>query len=305
MRKFDWQLRSSVLLGSLLFAVIAVSACSDSQTALLDAPAPLFTVGEDPRRPSPNLRQADVEYFEVCKDYSGGTSRDAVVIEVLITPHEGGGPSPNPFTVELADGECEDVWLHGGDGQDVVTVTENPVPDGFSVSYVKTVIGPDNSAGTGTNGASGIVNGPNGVLVEFTNTIIPTDFAGCTPGFWKNNKRAKDWTSPLGPAELFTDAGFTSPGARARVHKKKKDDNVVTQLQALNANQGDLAALTRHAMAALLNARSPEVNYEFSDTDIIAWYNEAVAGTLNIEDLKNMLAAANEQGCPLSNSGRR
>ncbi len=153
MRKFDMQRRSSVLLGSVLSVVVAVSACSDSQTALLDAPAPLFTVGEDPRRPSPNLRQADVEYFEVCKDYSGGTSRDAVVIEVLITPHEGGGPSPNPFTVELADGECEDVWLHGGDGQEQVTVTENPVPDGFTVSYVKTTIGANNSDGSGTNGA--------------------------------------------------------------------------------------------------------------------------------------------------------
>ena len=308
MRIFHRQGRSSVLLGSVLSVVVAVSACSDSQTALLDAPSPLFTVGEDPRQPSPNLRQADVEYFEVCKDYSGGTSRPAVVIEVLINPHEGGGPIPNPFTVELSDGECEDVWLHGGVELDEVTVTENPVPDGFTVSYVKTTVGSDNTDGSGANGASGFVSGDpgfNGVLVEFTNTIIPTDFDGCTPGFWKNNKRAKDWTSPLGPDEMFTAAGFTSPGARARVHKKKKDDNVVTQLQALNANQGDLAALTRHTMAALLNASNPNVDYEFAAADIIAWYNEAVAGTRNIEDLKNMLAAANEQGCPLSNSGRR
>lgn len=303
MRKLNWQPRSLVLLGSVFAAAVVASACSESATTSLEEPSPAFSVGQDPRQPGPNLRQADIEYFEVCKDYSGGTSRDPVTIEVLIAPHEGSGPTPNPFTVALDDGECEDVWLHGGSGQDVVTVTENPVPDGYTVSYVKTVAGPLNSAGSGTNGASGIVNGANGVLVEFTNTIIPTEFFGCTPGFWKNNKRAKDWTAPLAPDALFTAPGFTSPGARARVAKKKKDDNVVYQLQALNANQGDLAALTRHAMAALLNATSPAFDYEFSATDIVTWYNEAVAGTRDIESLKNMLAAANEQGCPLDNSG--
>ncbi len=68
MRKFDMQRRSSVLLGSVLSVVVAVSACSDSQTALLDAPAPLFTVGElpeQPQDPGGNLRQADGELFEV------------------------------------------------------------------------------------------------------------------------------------------------------------------------------------------------------------------------------------------------
>ena len=141
----------------------------------------------------------------------------------------------------------------------------------------------------------------------FTNTIIPTEFFGCTPGFWKNNKKAKDWTAPLHPDALFTAAGFTSPGSRARVKKKKQENNVVTQIQALNANQGDLAALTRHSMAALLNASSPGVDYEFSAADIVTWYNQAVAGTYpgSIEDLKNMLAAANEQECPLDNSGKK
>jgi hypothetical protein len=309
MRKLNWQPRSLVLLGSVFAAAVVASACSESQTTSFDPQSPAFSVGfiPGPGQQAPFRRQAEVEAFEVCKDYSGGTSRDPVTIEVLIAPHEGSGPTPNPFTVELDDGECWDVWNHGGSGQDVVTVTENPVPDGYTVSYVKTVVGPLNSAGSGTNGASGIVNGFNGVLVEFTNTIIPTEFFGCTPGFWKNNKKPKDWTAPLHPDAMFTAAGFTSPGARARVVKKKKDDNVVYQLQALNANQGDLAALTRHAMAALLNATSPAVDYEFSAADIVTWYNQAVAGTYagTIEDLKNMLAAANEQGCPLDNSGKR
>jgi hypothetical protein len=299
---------------AIVVGLTTVYACSDSGPTQLESDnvQPAFDIGSQPKQDQPPFqteRQADVEYMEICKDYSGGTSRPDVTIEVSVVSHTG---SPvTPFSETLGDGECKNVWLHGGDGLDQVTVTENPVPDGYTVSYVKTVAGTEDSPGSGTNGATGLIGGNNGslsgALVVFTNTIVPTDFYGCTPGFWKNNKRAKDWTAPLDPDALFTAPGFTSPGARARVAKKKQDVNVTTQMQALNANQGDLAALTRHAMAALLNATSPGVDYEFSASDIVTWYNQAVAGTYagTIEDLKNMLAAANEQGCPLENSGRR
>ncbi len=49
---------------------------------------------------------------------------------------------------------------------------------------------------------------------------------------------------------------------------------MVTQLEALQANKGDAAALTQHAMAALLNAARPGVSYDLT-------------------------ADFNEQGCPL------
>jgi hypothetical protein len=313
MRLSDKRFRSTLLPAAIITGLTTVYACSDSSPTQLelDNAQPAFDVGTQPKQDQPPFqteRLADFEYMEVCKDYSGGTSRPDVTIEVSVVGHES---NPSPFTETLGDGECKNVWLHGGDGLDQVTVTENPVPDGYTVSYVKTVAGTEDTGGSGTNGASGLVGGISGslsgVLVVFTNTIIPTDFFGCTPGFWKNNKKAKDWTSPLDPDALFTAAGFTSPGARARVAKKKQDLNVVTQIQALNANQGDLAALTRHAMAALLNASSPGVDYEFSAADIVLWYNQAVAGTYagTIEGLKNMFAAANEQGCPLDNTGKR
>ena len=299
MRKFDRQRRGSVLLGSVLSVVVAVSACSDSQTALLDVPAPAFTVGFIPGngQQGPNVGQAEIEAFEVCKDYSGGTSRDPVTIEVLIAPHEGSGPTPNPFAVELDDGECRDVWNHGGSGEDVVTVTENPVPDGYTVSYVKTVIGPDNSAGSGTNGASGIVNGPNGVLVVFTNTIIPIDFDGCTPGYWKNHagadshsrggrRKPSSWQG-FNPTELFdTVFGVTSnfPGG--------------TLIDALNRGGGGENALGRHAVAALLSAAHSGVDYPLTTTEVISAVQAAYASG-DFETTKNMLAELNEQGCPL------
>ncbi len=247
MRLFNTRFRSTVLPAALVIGVATTYACSDSKPTQLetDNAQPAFDLGSQPKQDQPPFqteRLADFEYMEVCKDYSGGTSRPEVPIDVSVVSHTG---SPvTPFSETLGDGECKNVWLHGGDGLDQVTVTENPVPDGYTVSYVKTVVGTEDSGGSGTNGASGLVGGNNGslsgVLVVFTNTIIPTDFFGCTPGFWKNNKKAKDWTSPLHPDALFTAAGFTSPGARARVKKKKQDNNVVKQIQALNANQGDV-----------------------------------------------------------------
>jgi len=295
MRKLKWQPRSSALLGSVLSVAVAASACSEAPTTSLDEPSPAFTVGTQPGQPAPNLRQADVEYMEVCKDYSGGTSRDAVTIEVLVTPHEGTGPTPNPFTVELGDGECEDVWLHGGSLQDVVTVTENPVPDGYTVSYVKTVVGPDNSAGSGTNGASGIISGPNGVLVEFLNTYI-VGGEGCTPGYWKNH------------AGIYSQGkgGQSKPSAWEGYNPTDSFDATFgvsssfggTLIEALKRGGGGEIALGRHAVAALLNAANSGVDYDLSEAEVIAAVQAAYASG-DFDTTKTMLAEFNEQGCPL------
>ncbi len=125
---------------------------------------------------------------------------------------------------------------------------------------------------------------------------------GCTPGYWKGNQHFDSWTLPLAPGELFTATGFSSPGDRARVKRGRNEHNVSTQLDALEANQGNLAALTRHAMAALLNAASPDVDYQYSQADIVTWYNEAVAGTRDAETLKNDLDYWNNgpDGCPIN-----
>jgi hypothetical protein len=125
---------------------------------------------------------------------------------------------------------------------------------------------------------------------------------GCTPGYWKQDQHFDSWTLPLDPGALFTDPGFTSPGSRAKVKRGRTVNDVSTQLNALEANQGDLAALTRHAMAALLNAASPDVDYQYNQAEIITWYNEAVAGTRDVETLKDDLDFWNNgsDGCPIN-----
>ena len=70
-------------------------------------------------------------------------------------------------------------------------------------------------------------------------------------------------------------------------------------LQALQAQGGGVNALARHAVAALLNASNPDVASDFTVAQVIALVQAAVASG-DFETAKNLLAAANEQGCPLS-----
>ena len=61
-------------------------------------------------------------------------------------------------------------------------------------------------------------------------------------------------------------------------------------MEALNANGGGIDALARHAVAALLNAAHPDVNYPLSTTEIINAVQQAIAdGEPAITDLKNEL----------------
>ena len=75
-------------------------------------------------------------------------------------------------------------------------------------------------------------------------------------------------------------------------------DNV-TLLQALELQGGGVNALLRHAVAALLNASSGDVDYDLTVAQVIAATNAALASG-DYEAQKNIFAGLNEQGCPLS-----
>jgi hypothetical protein len=130
---------------------------------------------------------------------------------------------------------------------------------------------------------------------------------GCTPGFWKNNadkKGAVAW-GPTGysPSQKFS-AVFNvtiTVGAGGR--------NTITNptlLQALGATGGGVNALARHAVAALLNAAHPGINYGIGNpADVIA----LVKGALVSPDpgaigaAHTLLAGYNEAGCPINQQG--
>jgi hypothetical protein len=70
-------------------------------------------------------------------------------------------------------------------------------------------------------------------------------------------------------------------------------------LNAVWLGGGDEDALARHAVAALLNASNPSVNYLYSVSDVIAMVQFAYA-TGNFETTKNLFEVQNESFCPLN-----
>jgi hypothetical protein len=68
-------------------------------------------------------------------------------------------------------------------------------------------------------------------------------------------------------------------------------------LEALKLRGGGLNALARHAAAALLNALSPDVNYDLSPTQVIALF--CLSADNGTEAAKDQFERLNELGCPL------
>ena len=126
----------------------------------------------------------------------------------------------------------------------------------------------------------------------------PPGGEGCTPGFWKQDQHFDSWVG-FAPGDFF-DTVFGVDVTLRNMFIKGEITNP-TLLQALQANGGGINALARHATAALLNASNPDVDSDFTVAQVIALVQDAIApGGITIEEAHALLAAANEQGCPLS-----
>jgi hypothetical protein len=121
-------------------------------------------------------------------------------------------------------------------------------------------------------------------------------FEGCTPGFWKQEQHFDQWVGYTPNQDL--ESVFDVPDSLGL--------DSATLLEALsfqggNDLQGASQILLRVAVAALLNASSPDVDYPKTTAQIIAEVNAALAsgnrGT--ITSVANSLDAANNVGCPL------
>ena len=158
---------------------------------------------------------------------------------------------------------------------------------------------------TGSSGATDLAaeghaftltSGEDEVDNDFGN-FQPPVIEGCTPGFWKNHPEA--W----GPTGFLTtqtlESVFNVPDAFGL-------DNV-TLIDALGfgggkGNLGSAKILLRAAVAAILNASHPGVDYEFALADVIADVNTALAGNRpGMLALATELDDANNAGCPLGN----
>jgi hypothetical protein len=107
---------------------------------------------------------------------------------------------------------------------------------------------------------------------------------GCTPGYWKQTQHFDSW---VGYSQ-----GDSFSGVFGVPYEK-------TLLEAAQTGGGGEKALGRHAVAALLNASSPDVSYAYTTAEVIALVQDAWA-TGDYESAKNLLEVENELGCPLN-----
>jgi hypothetical protein len=152
-------------------------------------------------------------------------------------------------------------------------------PGLISGTYTVTETNPGTSwTVTGSPQDVGVAGGL--VLATMTNT---RNGEGCTPGFWKKTQHFNSWT------------GWYQDDSFAAVFGVPYDK---TMLTALKTGGGQEKALGRHAVAALLNAGNPDVDYAFTQAEVIALVQDAWA-TGDFEGSKNVLAYENELGCHL------
>ena len=122
----------------------------------------------------------------------------------------------------------------------------------------------------------------------------------CAAGyFW--NANPGDW----GPTRLSPDESFD---AEFGVSAFEPD---ITLMQALNLRNGFQKgtakvepALARQAVAALLNAHYPDLNFPLSEDEVKRVVKDVVAGKTSSVDALESLLRANALGCPLGDDAR-
>ncbi|HKX45700.1 MAG TPA: hypothetical protein VJP77_03290 [Planctomycetota bacterium] len=110
---------------------------------------------------------------------------------------------------------------------------------------------------------------------------------GCTPGYWKSHP------------ESWADAGYAPEQDFDTVFGVDAFDPDVSLLAAASLEGGQLAALARHAVAALLSAGDPDVDFQLTEAEVVGLVQSALADGGDVEGTKNLLAMLNELGCPL------
>ena len=258
-----------------LLAVFA-AACADTATAPDSFDSPMFAVGDVS---NDNVTRSEVR---VCKYGSDGN--------FSVT-----APTGNIASIDIADGECK-IVAEGAGPVKGATVTEN-LSAGQSVDSIVITTGIATSAQTfpnstiitkftdGRTSASARYGLEHGSVMKFYNSVI-VGGEGCTPGYWKQSQHFGSYPAGYDPDDLF-DTYFADAFSG------------MTLVQVASQGGGGLNALGRHAVAALLNAASTDVDYDLTVAQVIAAFDAAFASG-DYEDQKNIFEGLNEQGCPLN-----
>jgi hypothetical protein len=214
------------------------------------------------------------------------------------------------WTVKLTkNGVVQDTQQTGADG--CYTWTNlGPVPGGYY--DVSEVVPPGWMPLTPT---SYDFESPPHSGASYSFTFVNTPTQGCTPGYWKVDQHWDSWPAPWSPSGPLSAmfSGVTNPPYATSEVTFPGGTSVLmgsaTQVQALNFQGGDSVQekaeiLLRAAVAAVLNADSPGVNFPWTSAQVISEVNAALASqdATTIIDLADQLDGDNNGpgGCPLN-----
>jgi len=151
---------------------------------------------------------------------------------------------------------------------DVVAVIVDPIEELIEVEF------PDDEYGPHNRWQYTIIEVP-----------VPERYEGCTPGFWKNKKRFSEWTSPYDPDDQLKDVFNIAP-----FFPSLQNDELIDALK-YNGGKNSIGMarnLLRGAVAAVLNAAHPEINYPIDNPlDVINMVNTALS-TKNRDTMENL-----------------
>lgn len=203
---------------------------------------------------------------------------------------------------------------------ELVSVTEElPLPafvDFVSLECAAATGGTLNNASVVDMTANLTLGSGDFAFCRYVNQLTPPGDDGCTPGYWKVPQHHDSWPSPYTTSTVLNTV-FTFPvgngnSPKAQVASLQND----TMLQALNYGGGSSAKeaaqiLLRAAVAAVLNAAHPDVDFSFTLGQVIADVNAALdsanrdtmlalATTLDKANNGVLEDNSNTESCPLN-----
>jgi uncharacterized repeat protein (TIGR01451 family) len=294
-------LKSKRFLFLLTFTLLLIGTLAGTVLAGETSPPPLVDIRKQAEGPDSRTVDfgSDVTFEIAVTNNAGNESFNVKVTDPLVPACEWDGvldPSSSHVytcTVEnvtesFVNEACLAVWVDGVfrekdcDPSEVI-VRKPPTPTNTPPPPTKT---PTPVPPTKTPTPVPPTKTPTPVPPTKTPTPPPPDGEGCTPGYWRQDHHFDSWVNYT-PGDDFeavfgVDASFDPD----------------TLLDAVWLRGGGENALARHAVAALLNASSPDVSYAYTQAQIIAMVQNAYA-TGDFEDTKDMFEEANETFCPL------
>lgn len=285
-------------------ALMTLAACSTdtpTENGLTNPPPPLFAVDPIPGAISGSPTVA----VRVCKvALDAETLGDNFTFNTTASQGTVTTPLVRPATNLADQAGCGVVWARSEfryDNETDITITE-VVPPGYTLEQISfTGTGVYNLPATITNPASPsvTVRALDGLTVYFKNSFEgtpPPGGEGCTPGYWKVPQHHDSWVP----------TGYTTNQLISTVFSSSNYGGS-TLLQALGFNGGTglpgaERILLRAAVAALLNAGHPDVDYSWTISDLVDAVNDAIdsASRSTMLALAAELDEDNNSGCTLN-----